>query len=45
MSGLCSLLALTDGDADELEEVLEEASFVLADIILDLAHNRYGSKG
>jgi hypothetical protein len=32
-------------DADELEEVFEEASFVLADIILDLAHNSGRSEG
>jgi len=32
-------------DADELEEVFEEASFVLTDIILDLAHNGCRSEG
>jgi len=43
--GLVLALGADRWDADELEEVLEEASFVLADIVLDLAHNRYGSKG
>ena len=43
--GLVLALGADRWDTDELEEVLEEASFVLADIVLDLAHNRYGSKG
>ena len=37
--GFVLALGTDRGDADELEEVFEEASFVLADIILDLAHN------
>ena len=37
--GLVLALGADRRDTDEFEEVFEEASFVLADIILDLAHN------
>lgn len=45
MLGLCSLsLALTDGMRMSSKR-FRGSEPVLADIVLDLAHNRYGSKG
>ena len=37
--GLMFALGADGRDTDKFKEILEEASFVLADVVLDLAHN------
>ena len=37
--GLVFALGADRRDTDKFKEILEEATFVLADIVLDLAHN------
>lgn len=37
--GLVFALSADGRDTDKFKEILEEATFVLADVVLDLAHN------
>jgi len=37
--GLVFALGADGRDTDKFKEILEEAAFVLADVVLDLAHN------